>query len=628
MALFGLFGSRGTTADATIRVNYNGKQAEKGLGSLKKTISTVVTVAAVTQLAKYTKQLADLGAQSQIVNKNFEKFAKDRGKNTNEMMMQMRKATKGMVSDVELQQKAMQAMISGVDFDDAITAMEFVSNYAIATGTNVNQKLQTVFTGLARESALFFDDVGIQVVGSKDVVNDAIDQMKVKMDDFAESQDDTAVSSAKLQSNLKNLAAEIGKNLTPAYSALLNVANEFIETQLKTEEELELEKKINSLEGAIASTNKRLKEGSSGFEKFMGSLNAFMGGVDITADSNEEMNESLRRMQRELKMAKQALAELKGEATKIDIAPKPKVDPFTKMSKEDQEKRIKEVEAQTLKIAEANAKEADQLLNIESDFYNKIQDMRDTAIQNEKEDYWNIRGIKLEILEQERADEEEHLERMQLQREMYYKNVFQAASAFGSAFSAIGDAVTASEVRNLKKSAKTQEEFDKKMAEIQRDSAIRQQQAAIFFAGIKLVESTAAMFSAIAKSGEAGSTLGVVGAAANMIATGALFAANIAQLESLKTDVPQPTFQQGRLPEPSRGRMADSIAARIGPNEAVIDGPTTERNFEALRQMRAGTFGGAGGGRVINNNFYGVSTETVLQAQVNADRINYNGKRM
>jgi hypothetical protein len=131
------------------------------------------------------------------------------------MMEQLRRASGGMMNDMFLQQQAMKAMISGIEFDDMIVAMEYVRKYAIATGSDVNQKMETVMTGLARGSAQFMDDVGIQVMGAKDVVGATIDQMKQKMGEFADTSDETASAISQLKTAWVNLKQEVGVGLEP-----------------------------------------------------------------------------------------------------------------------------------------------------------------------------------------------------------------------------------------------------------------------------------------------------------------------------------------------------------------------------------------------------------------------------
>ena len=202
-----------------IRVKYDGKSAERGLGSLKKTLTATFGAVGANMVRQYMNELGKMGIQAEMVEKNFRNFAKSRNRDATEMKEQLRKATMGMVDDMTLQQKAMQAMIGGVKFDDLIVSMEYVSKFAAATGTDVNQKLQTTMTGLARKSAQFLDDIGIQVMRSEDVVGDAIDQMKEKMGQFTSSEEDAYVQAEKLNAELENQKVLLGKELQPIYFA-------------------------------------------------------------------------------------------------------------------------------------------------------------------------------------------------------------------------------------------------------------------------------------------------------------------------------------------------------------------------------------------------------------------------
>jgi hypothetical protein len=197
-----------------------GKKVEKSNKGLTESFlkmgASIATVAVAIKSAKIAFSLGELGASVLTVDKNFEQFARKGGMSAIRMMGDLRKASGGLMDDMFLQQQAMKGMISGLKFDDMIVAMEFVRKFALATGDDVNAKMTTVMTGLARGSAQFLDDVGIQVIGSKDVVNDAIAQMKEKMGDFADTSNDTSTAIAGMKTEFENLKQYIGVTLVPA----------------------------------------------------------------------------------------------------------------------------------------------------------------------------------------------------------------------------------------------------------------------------------------------------------------------------------------------------------------------------------------------------------------------------
>lgn len=185
------------------------------LGGVAKGFAAVAAAVGAAKIANAAKELGELGAKAQFVEKNFENFAKNTGRSVEGMTADLRAATQNMVSDLELQQFAMQSMISGVKFEDMITAMQYVSRQAAATGADVAQKMQTVMTGFARGSAEFLDDVGIQVMGAKDVVGAAVEQMKQKMDLFADAAGTATGNIQSTKTEIENVRAAIGADLIP-----------------------------------------------------------------------------------------------------------------------------------------------------------------------------------------------------------------------------------------------------------------------------------------------------------------------------------------------------------------------------------------------------------------------------
>lgn len=198
------------------------KSIRKLEGDLAKLAFGFASVATAIKGAKLIVELGELGAKVTTVDKSFQKFASDGGRDAEKMMADLRKASGGLADDMFLQQQAMKAMIAGVDFSTVVTSLEYVRKYSIATGEDMNAKFQTVMTGLARGSAQFLDDVGIQVMGSKDVVNDAVAQMQEKMGQFADTSNDASTKIATMKTRFENLKQEIGDGLTPTVDVLLD----------------------------------------------------------------------------------------------------------------------------------------------------------------------------------------------------------------------------------------------------------------------------------------------------------------------------------------------------------------------------------------------------------------------
>lgn len=214
-------------ADSANRAGESTNRSSDALGGLKKAAGAYLTLAFGKKIAEEAIELGTFGAQVLIVRKNFDNFATGFGKNAESMRVDLRKASQGMINDVELQQLAMQSMVSGVDYQDLLVAMEFVSKQATATGANVSQKMQTVMTGFARGSAQFLDDVGIQVMGAEDVVGAAVAQMKEKMGVFADATEEPIGKIEAFRVGIENFRAELGTKLTPVLEAGIELINDF-----------------------------------------------------------------------------------------------------------------------------------------------------------------------------------------------------------------------------------------------------------------------------------------------------------------------------------------------------------------------------------------------------------------
>lgn len=209
--------------DLTKRLGETNKRLEGFNGSLSKTVVVAKAVAAAfvaMKVGKMAFEMGELGAQAEAVNKNFEKFAREGGRNAAQSLEELRRASGGLIDDMTLQQQSLKAIIAGVNFDDIVTSLEFVRRFSIATGDDITQRFQTVMTGLARGSALFLDDVGIQVMGASDVVGAAIAQMEEKMDDFADTSDSTSTKIAQMKTEFVGLRQELGQMLAPTLGVI------------------------------------------------------------------------------------------------------------------------------------------------------------------------------------------------------------------------------------------------------------------------------------------------------------------------------------------------------------------------------------------------------------------------
>jgi hypothetical protein len=196
------------------------KKLSNAFGDMKSSVVGLVSAYIGLRGLEMAKDLAILSAEAESVAISFDNMARSVGFSGEELTNAMRESTDNMISDVALQKNAMKALISGIDPQAMLVSMQYVSRYAQSVGGDAEQLMQTVMTGLARGSAQFLDDVGIQVMGSTDVVGDAVDQMKEKMLELNET---PFTKIRKFETSMENLKIKIGDELVPSVDILIGL---------------------------------------------------------------------------------------------------------------------------------------------------------------------------------------------------------------------------------------------------------------------------------------------------------------------------------------------------------------------------------------------------------------------
>ena len=127
----------------------------KGLGSSFKNIFSVVAVGAVAnQIGEVIGEMATLGKELEGVKQGFQGIDP-------KILDDMRKATHGTVTDLELMKAAVQAKNFGLPLKEMGTMLEFVHRRARASGESVDFLTRSLVTGLGRKSSMIIDNLGI-----------------------------------------------------------------------------------------------------------------------------------------------------------------------------------------------------------------------------------------------------------------------------------------------------------------------------------------------------------------------------------------------------------------------------------------------------------------------------------
>lgn len=685
----------GNTADATIKINYKGEDAVNGLKSLKSTIGTIITALALKQIASYTYELGKLGAQSLLVEKNFANFAQRAGKTTEDMMGKLRKATMGTVKDIELQQFAMKALISGIKFDDVITMMDYVTKYAMATGDSVSERMRTVVTGLARGSALMLDDVGIMVTKTGNVVVTATNQMKEKVGQFTTSEQDAAIAAAKMNAEFENQKALVGKAIVPLWAELNKLITKMLPTigavtadfanmlnmmltkttfgDIRTEKYIELAKaakKVSIIEdelnrniekrGKLIEVIEKRKEEKKESEKYYGKFSwIFSPDAEIKmkmeqlADAQEQI-EKLTKAKKEMEAPPPTslpTSHTKPDEEALKKAKQDKKEFEERMAREEKDRRNKVEEDKFNAVVDWNEKynnflamqnqeriaieeEGQKAILGEDEYYHK---QKIDLLKYQKEVYpeleREINALIKEENEKYRKEDlkkaKEHTDKIIAEKIREAETIISTTETVTNALIQISDARTSKELKNidelLNKKLISQKEYDNRREKIEKEATEKRRAWARVQQAIAIAEATINVFKAASEvyATEFG----------DLIIKSFAMAAAIAEGMATVAVIQAQNFATGRIGNSKRGRQADNIIAAVGEGETIIPAQQSTVHEETLRAIANNTANTARGMRTMGNagvinNFYGISTEQVLNVMTMAERKNRVGQKI
>ena len=244
---------------------------EKAGASFAKNIGGLFAGAfAVDAIISFGQEASELAGKLTGVEAAFKKI--DNGG----LLKNLRAATKGTVSDLELMQNAVKAENLGLPVEQLGTYFEFARRTAKATGESVDFLVQSIVTGIGRKSPLILDNLGISTVQLNEALKKTPDfatavgiVIEEKMAKAGDDIDSAAESSAQLAARWDNAKTKAGglinKGLVPLQDSLSNV--------------------IEGMDG--------LFESNQSFEQFIANYTKAWTGVTINVKSFEEQLTSL-----------------------------------------------------------------------------------------------------------------------------------------------------------------------------------------------------------------------------------------------------------------------------------------------------------------------------------------------
>lgn len=163
-------------------------------------------------ISDFIKESGELAAKLQGVERAFERL------NQPELLGNLRLATRGTVSDLELMRKAIQFNNFGLPLDKLATSLEFARRRAKDTGDDINYITESLVNGIARQSPRILDNLGINAKRVSDEFKRTGDfaeaAFKIIQQESAKAGEDLetfAEKQARFNAQIENQQARLGQ---------------------------------------------------------------------------------------------------------------------------------------------------------------------------------------------------------------------------------------------------------------------------------------------------------------------------------------------------------------------------------------------------------------------------------
>jgi hypothetical protein len=195
-------------------INDSNKTVGKFGSAMSKLGGLIAGAFAVSAIVNFTKEAIALAGQVQGVAAAFNKL------DTPNLLADLRKATRGTVTDLILMQKAVQAKNFKIPIEQLATYFEFATKRAIQTGESVDYLVDSIITGIGRKSVLVMDNLGISAVELQQEIEKVGDFgiasgniIRRELESMGSVADTTAIKVSQISTSWKNLQTEFGKGI-------------------------------------------------------------------------------------------------------------------------------------------------------------------------------------------------------------------------------------------------------------------------------------------------------------------------------------------------------------------------------------------------------------------------------
>lgn len=169
---------------------------------------------AIDTVKQFISEASEMASKVDGISKAFERLG-----DTN-LLENLRQATRGTVTDLDLMQKAVNAVNLGLPVDKLATAFKFAAIRARETGQDVDYLVNSIVLGIGRKSPLILDNLGINALRVRtrfkeigdfgqaafDIINEEILKSGQYVDQYADRVD-------RLTASIKNQQTQLGQTV-------------------------------------------------------------------------------------------------------------------------------------------------------------------------------------------------------------------------------------------------------------------------------------------------------------------------------------------------------------------------------------------------------------------------------
>lgn len=216
----------------------------------------------VQAIVSFGQEAVKLAAKAEGVEAAFERLNKPT------LLDNLREATRGTVSDVELMRQAVRAENFKVPLDQLATFFEFATKRAAQTGESVDYLVNSIIDGIGRKSTLVMDNLGISAATLQEEIKKTGDFGKAAGNIIAEElgkAGDVATTSAqkidRITAAYSNLQTELGKKILGGDGDFLTQLSELMDGLARSLKvgELLTKSEIKTYDQSFAETTDRIR---------------------------------------------------------------------------------------------------------------------------------------------------------------------------------------------------------------------------------------------------------------------------------------------------------------------------------------------------------------------------------